>query len=409
MKKQKEVPIIDNILRLFSKRLNDFSGESKRSYQKAFSSLQIYTISHYSTSHIFDKGVVFNWIVDNLLQGLSYKTVAFYLDKISSLYTRIANRLEGGREVDFKEIKNKLRELPSSTDYAPEIVRTAGGLSALAMKSKAENKSNPLVDQILSYPIEDTANVKESVKRIWAATALNAGIPSDVVKGIIGETGSNLKILNLCEAKPLTTDEKKEVIKKVGESLFGEPIQWFAMKLRPKVNFTSLMARFTQIADEIQLPEIFYPMEEIAGMVGRKIVWKGRPVIRDVVFFKSRKSDIYSLFTKIYDIAWCFRTPGQGVGNYAVIPDRAMEDFRNALGILSPDFEVAPAGEMQLRPGDKVIILNGEYAREEAKILKESKDKADGHKVFRVTLLNSHGHWDIGIDARLLKKVETKN
>lgn len=359
MKKTKIAPTLENVLLLFSKRLGDFSGESRRSYQKAYSSFQLYVISHYPLSSPFESSVIENWLIDNLLQRLSRKTVAFYLDKLSSLYTKIGYKLEGGPLPIFKEIKKKLRDLPAL---------------------------NP---------------VNENT---WAMKALKAGIPAEKVRGVLKDQNSGMQVLELCDRADVSESEKEEILKIVEKSLQGEESQWFAMRLRPKVNFDLLMNRFGKIQNETRIPELFYPSEEIARMVGRKIVWKGKPVIRDVVFFKTKKSEIYHLFTKIYDLAWCYRNPGGGFGNYAVIPSKAMDDFKNALGILSPDFEVLPAGEMKLKRGDEVIIVNGEYAQERAKILKESPESNDGNKIFRVTLLNSNGHWDIGIDARLLKK-----
>ena len=152
------------------------------------------------------------------------------------------------------------------------------------------------------------------------------------------------------------------------------------------------------------MPELFYPCEEIANRVGHKVLWKEKPIIRDVVFFKKRKSEIYEMFTKLYDLAWCYRKPGGGIGNYATIPAKAMEDFKRALGMLTPDLEITPAGEMHHKPGDIVVFVNGNNIEEYGRILKKPSIDTDGNKIYRVTLLNSNGHWDIGVDARLLRK-----
>ena len=360
LKRQKLPPTLDNVLKLFSRRIDDFSGESKRSYQKAFTSFQLFVIGHYPLSDEFSQPILENWVVDNILQGLTRKTVVFYLEKLSSLYTKIGFRFTTGILPLFKEVKKKLRDLPAL--------------------SSEDNSS-------------------------WEMKALKAGVPANKVKAVVGTSGNGLRILELCEPLEISEEEKEELKKFVEESLRKEKKQWFAMRLRPKISFDKLIERFGRISQEVRLPELFYPSEEIARMVGRKIVWKGKPVIKDVVFFKMKKSEIYNLFTKIYDLAWCYRNPGLQTGNYAVIPNRAMDEFRNAIGFLSPDFEIAAAGELELKPGDEVVIVNGEYMKERAKILKESGASEDGNKIFRVSLLNSSGRWDIGIDARLLKKI----
>ena len=109
MKRNQEDATLVNVLRLFSKRLDEFSGESKRSYQKAYTSFQLYVVGNYPLNKIIDASIVENWLIDNLLQDLSWKTVSFYLEKISSLYTRISPNLIGGRSLVFKDIKKKLK------------------------------------------------------------------------------------------------------------------------------------------------------------------------------------------------------------------------------------------------------------------------------------------------------------
>ena len=111
------------------------------------------------------------------------------------------------------------------------------------------------------------------------------------------------------------------------------------------------------------------------------------------------------LFTNLYDLAWCYRNPGGNPGSYASIPDKAMEDFKKAIGFLNPDMEITPSGELSLKPGDEIIFINSHNMEEHARILKKPTLDEFGHKIYRVTLLNSNGRWDIGVDARLIRKV----
>lgn len=402
-RKKREIPLIENILSLFGKRLETFSGESKRSYQKAYSSLQLFLIRNYQGNDLFDKSVVENWVADNIRQGLSGKTVAFYLDKISSLYSGIAGSLSDGKVIPFKEIKQHLRDLSLSGNLSGRIKECGVKIVKAWEKARKTGKDNLLVNEIMNFSEAREASRKDSIKYVWGCLALEAGIRPNIIKGILGDLPTGLNFLDLCQSKNVSEKEREEILSKVAKRLQGEAPQWFAMRLRPKVKYDGLLDRFAKISPEVEMPELFYPSEEIAKRVGTKMVWKGKPVIRDVVFFKMRRNEVYSLFRKLYDLAWCYRNPGIGKDNYATIPDRAMEDFKKALGILQPGFEIAPAGEMKLRPGDEVIIVNGDYANTHAKIIRESTETEDGNKIFRVTLLNQNGHWDIGIDARWLK------
>ena len=224
------------------------------------------------------------------------------------------------------------------------------------------------------------------------------------MKAIIGESPRHFRMLDLCESCELDDKEKEVIREKVNKYLNDETEGWFAMRLRPRVKYQDVVDRFALINNEFQMPELFYPCEEITRRIGRKIVWEGKPVIRDIVFFKEKKSKIYPLFTKLYDLAWCYRSPGGTPGNYAMIPEKAMENFKESIGFLTEDFEIAPAGEMELKPGDEVVILDAQYQDRHGLILKNAQLDENGNKIYRVSLIDSNGHWDIGIDARLLKK-----
>ena len=405
MKKKSFSPTLDNILNLFAKRLDEFSGESRRSYQKAFSSFQIYVLSHYNSNEIFNETIVENWLVSNFTNGLKPQTMSFYLDKVASLYHGIAPSLIGGRVVDFKIIKQKLKNVKTSPDISQIISSYAKKIRELWKKNNKNHEESPLLYSLFHFPWPISSSRHKSLKFIWCILALKAGVPADLIRGMVPVIPSRLNFLSLASTTFLSDEEKDKIAEKVNQFIYGEEIQWFALRLRRKVKYESLIERFSLISSEIQMPELFYPCEEITRRVGRKMVWEGKPFIRDVVFFKSRKHDIYPMVSRLYDLAWCYRTPGGAPGEYASIPNKAMDDFKKGIGILNPDFDVMPAGEMKLKAGDKVEIINGDYAGKLAQIIKNAPDSVDGNKIFRISLLNSNGHWDIGIDARFLRKV----
>lgn len=401
MKRKTFEPTLGNVLQLFNKRVNDFKGESKRSYQKAFSSFQIYVITHYNQNERFSGTIIGNWVIWNILEGLTIKTIIFYLEKISSLYTKTAHNLDGGKLPIFKEIKNKLQLLSDTSKYFQEIKNLS---KKFIGDPRVKNKQLSVEEFQEALKMFNTENHINNADYLWACLALNSRIPSDMVIGMIGHIPEGLDFLNLTESRTINEEEKQEIQNKICNTISGESEEWFAMRLRPKVSFEKMLERFAKLSPDTTIPELFYPHEEIAKMVGRKIIWSGRPVIKDVIFFKMKKSKIYSLFNQIYDLAWCYKNPGNGIINYAAIPKRAMDDFKKALGMLSPDFEIAPVGSMSLKPGDEVIIVNGEYARQKGLITKDSSSD-NSNKIFRVSLMTNNGRWDIGIDARLLKKM----
>lgn len=402
MRRRRLEPTIDNILRLFSKRLGEYKGESHRSYRKAYSSFQIYVVTNYSPDFLLTENVLENWLTDNQLHGLSLKTVSFYLDKISSLYSGVAIGLKGGLQVNFKELKRRWRALGEDKADSEAISRATAKMRLLWTKQQKAKATSRLLENFLNF--ENEVHAIETSRYIWGCMALSVGVRGDVVRSLIGDIPRGLKFLEINSPASLSEDERNKYFQIVKESLYGESPAWFAMRLRPGVKFEDILYRFSLLQKEINIPELFYPCDEVARLVGRKVVWKGRPVIRDVVFFKYRKGDIYPLFCRIYDLAWCYRRPGGAPGNYAEIPEKAMDNFKSALGLLSPDYEVAPQGEMELKPGDEVIVITAKDVEERGRILKKPSYDEDGNKIFRVTLLDRNGRWDMGIDARLIKK-----
>lgn len=342
-------------------------------------------------------------MLDNILNGLSVKTVNFYLEKISSLYSATAHKLEGGKLPFFKDIKKKFKDVKLEPGFHKDVKRVVDSLRLKYQLYLTDNKKpSSLVENLLHF--RKGTESRKSLKLIWAALALNSGVRPDIIKTVCGAGLPQMPFLDLIDEAIVDEKEINKVIKTVNENLIGEDFHWFAMRLRPGAKFEDIVTRFSSLDKEMRLPELFYPVKEIAKQIGRKVVWKDKPVINGVIFFRYRRSDIYPLFTQLYDLAWCYRNPGNRPGNYASIPSKAMDEFRDAIGFLTPDFELAPQGEMELKPGDEVVIVDGNYLNERARILKKPTFDSDGNKIFRVTLLNSNGRWDIGIDARLLKK-----
>lgn len=406
MKKKKLDASVGNILKLFAKNLAKYKSESRRSYQKAFSSFQIFIIGHYQQESAFNENVITDWIIHNIVSGLSFKTLSFYLEKLSSLYTGVAFELQTGKTPVFKNAKLRFKTLSDSYPDMSHIKQMAEFLKLSREESKRGGKENPLISRILAYPFTSCGVEDENISAYWGCLALLAGIKAGEIRSILCNLPPILHFLKICDTFEITQPERERISKIVEESLAGEKPQWFAMRLRPRVKFENILDRFALLGKGFIVPELFYPNEEIARRIGRKVVWKGKPVIRDVVFFKMHKSKIYEMFTHLHDLAWCYRNPGVIPGNYASIPTKAMDDFKKSLGILSPDFDVSSSGEISIGPGDEVVIVNGEYFDERATVLKKPTIDKDGNKIYRVSLLNSNGHWDIGIDARLIKKTK---
>ncbi|MDE6695508.1 MAG: hypothetical protein K2K25_01375, partial [Muribaculaceae bacterium] len=176
---------------------------------------------------------------------------------------------------------------------------------------------------------------------------------------------------------------------------------------RPGVRFTQVCRRIQLLSTSATPPsggwgaiELFYPSEEITRAIGKKIVTRQRPFIHSVVFFRAKLTDIGRLFARIGDLAWCYRQSARPGAPYAHISDTQFHLFQQTIARFTPDYEVAPTGELELNQGDRVEILGGLFTGHEATFDKAAKTEEG--IVYRLNIIGDNGFdWRIAIDSRL--------
>lgn len=288
--------------------------------------------------------------------------------------------------------------------------------SRLTTRQLEKHVNTLLLDLFRLRNIPVYLSVKTTIDSYWAYAALRAGVPAVDILTLLGYVPAGLPILSLAPAstpsspsisspKPSPSKFTSSIsssshitlsaastsaadtvspspesvsaaetvrhevpkyrqlaINEVVASVFIEnPLRWYAMKLRPYIKFDELAARFSDLQKDgiLKTPDIFYPYEEIAKKIGKKLVFDKKPVIRDIVFFRSRVTDIYPMFTKIGDLAWCYTTQGKTGKTYAAIPNSSFMVFQKTIGFFTPDYKVAPIGALAPLPGEKIVIIGG--------------------------------------------------
>ncbi|MDE6510936.1 MAG: hypothetical protein K2L00_02410, partial [Muribaculaceae bacterium] len=216
-----------------------------------------------------------------------------------------------------------------------------------------------------------------TVESLWAYAALTAGVPASTVVAHLGHAPLGLPVLKLVRNCIASEDLrlKTEDLAPVGRVFLDNPARWYAMSLRPGVRFTQVCRRIQMLSkpfssqdlrpktqDFLSDIELFYPCEEIARAIGKKIVIKQRPFIHSVVFFKAKLTDIGPLFARIGDLAWCYRQSARPGAPYADITERQFRLFQQTIARFTPDYEVAPTGELELKKDDRVQIVGGLFA-----------------------------------------------
>ncbi len=247
-------------------------------------------------------------------------------------------------------------------------------------------------------------SVDETLRSYWAFAALKYGLTADTVLSFIGGVPRGVAVLSLADHVDMAGNRRYAVARAAGEMFVANPLRWYAMRLRPRVSYDELESRFEQIRDELHRPDTFYPCEEIARRIGKKLIFEKKPVISDIVFFRARVTDILAMFARIGDLAWCYTAPGSNGRTYAAISDTAFRQFQETIGQFTPEYQVAPVGKLEPRENERVVVIGGLFQGREADFKRIDPDTAE-NTIYRLQLLGDNGfEWRIGVDRRLLRK-----
>lgn len=261
--------------------------------------------------------------------------------------------------------------------------------SKLTPRQLEEQVSRMVFRFLLVNHFPEVASVANTVRLIWACAAMKCGLPGSEILTMVGEGIVGCPELSLCVPAEIS-EERQRLLSDTVNSLFADnPLRWYAMKLRSRVDFEDVEERVRSVDGNFLRPEFFYPYDEIRKRVGKKIVKDRQPVIRDIVFFKDRVTDIFPLFSKIGDLAWCYTVSGKPGGDYAPIPRGSFERFQETIGHFTPEYEVAPIGGFEPEEGETVVIINGPLSNYEFEVDKAKTD--EGNVIFQLNMVGDNG------------------
>ena len=245
-------------------------------------------------------------------------------------------------------------------------------------------------------------SIDETIKCYWTYAGLRCGFSGEELVSCLGNAPVYIPFISLVGPIALTEERRKEIATTISQVFVVNPLKWFAMRLRPNVKYQDIVTRFELLKNEISAPEMFYPRNEIVKRIGKKLKYELKPVISDVVFFRTRVTEIFPMFCRIGDLAWCYTFGGKNSRTYASIPDDSFRNFQQAIGQFTPDFEVAPAGELPMKEGDRIVVVGGMISGHTGEVAKIETDNSD-NVIYRVKFGTENGFkWDFGIDARVI-------
>lgn len=354
-----------------------------------------------------------------------------------AVYTDITTLLLLNPTLQLKDIiKLKKTDLPELTDEARAIAGRHSSsrrqfIFPLHQNEKTiqqiERRCNEKIAALLKYRnIPTHGNAAESLQVLWIFTALRIGIKASTAIAALGTLPEALKIFSVAvPSDSMSAHEKIKIFAEVAKTLIENPVCWHVMRLRRGVSFNTLQQRISADTDRLHIAEIFYPAETIARKLGRKVIYKDKPIIPGIIFFQSRHTDIGRIMRHTGDIAWCVRDRSRSDRPYAIVSRAAMTAFQQAIGQFTPDTQLYPLGTLSLQPADRVIVIGGDWSGTQAVIEKapdilssasapapssstssSSSEATGGAIIYQIRFIDDTGfEWHIPADSRLLKKL----
>lgn len=483
---------IDAIFDFFQSRVDEMRPASQKNYHIVITSLKNFAPANADAEILFSYPTLSEWVIKLALKGTTASTLRLYINLLSGLHTAAVKAELLADDKPFKLLRQRLdavADAPSiAVDALPRLLALAktaanrpvyADLLILAIaagaidpeqaaqlaradiatlpepcREVAQRHTDPRrkfvfpLSQSLRTPrqlrlavengilytlaqadITPVGTAHECIQALWALAAMATGASAAQTVATLGTVPTTLPILAISDPAPTPDASLRQA---VAQMLCANPPQWFAMHLRRGVAINQIHHRISH--SNAPRPDIFYPCDEIARRVGRKIITNRQPILPDIVFFRSPITDVQPLFNTIGDLAWCFKHRPDHSGQYAPIPRAQMELFQQTINQFTPDYQVAPVGQLPLQPGDTVIILGGIYtgytgtvetllpptslpaaslARAQAEAEAAAPATADSAQrsappqavIYRILLDTGTGfEWRAPIDARLLRK-----
>lgn len=249
---------------------------------------------------------------------------------------------------------------------------------------------------------KDELDIDRLISSIWVALAIRCGATASEALGCV-TVPAGYMTTGFVTVSRQSDEAKSRWIKAVATLLTQNTSHWYALHMRRGVTFEELQK---DIAANLRpAPTLFYPCQQISRNIRNRKVLADQPFITGTVFFRTAPEAVMPMFEKIGDKAWCYRmtcTPGSP---YAIIPTHEMQRFQSAIGQFTPDTEIHPIGELDIRPSDRVILLMADFYNREGTVDKILTDH-EGRTIYRVAFTNAYGiEWTVDADTRQLSRI----
>ena len=240
---------------------------------------------------------------------------------------------------------------------------------------------------------------------IWSTIAYDCGISPEEIMSCTGEIPATNPAFALTGASPADSDKRAAILRRVSDTLTSNPSNWYALQMRHGTDYDDIARRIEANNGRFSIEETYYPCREIARRTGRKFISENKPVVAGLMFVKCRFTDITAMMRRISDIAWCYRQTARTGSAYAAIPQTQIDLYQQTIGIFTPSTEIFPVGTLPIAPGDRVVVIGGEFSGQPA-VLQQLIGPDSAPTICRLTLPGANSiEWRVDTDPRLIRKI----
>lgn len=344
------------------------------------------------------------WSAGHVPKGLATDVVAFAILNGGMTFEQVANY----KKTDYQGDDELLKRVVDKYAQPRNKYLFPLGQSVKTPAQLKKELSKLFYIALTPYGLSLVKNEETTATDLWCLAALQSGVSPRVLLGMTdGYVPSFNPVYRLLKPVTVTDEETAVIQRRIITSLTANPTHWYAMQFRPRVKFEQVKHALEAIKDDVQCNDLFYPSEEIMRRIGNKMVKERKPIIPGLLFFRSRPTDITTIFRHIGNLAWCYRQTNDRTSPYAIIPTSEILAYQTVIGQFSSDIELLPEGTLSIKENDRVIILGGNLVGQTATVT-GIKASECGRTIYKLSFIgNNSVEWTVTTDPRILKRTST--
>lgn len=248
---------------------------------------------------------------------------------------------------------------------------------------------------------------RDSITSMWISGAISSGIDLRDIRSVVPIVPADYSALSLISKQEIGPNEQSDIICRVANGINDNSSRWFVMKIRSGVSVDDIKSRIEEeLPGRLKTMMLFYPTHTSIKKDGKKTIKEEIPYIPNVLFFKTQRNKVRSLFAQIGDLAWCFRVGATPECDYSVISNAEMTNFQRSIGQFTPDIKMELVEmDRPLDRGRRVRIIGGMMAGYEGEII--DIDNEPGMRMFFLSITTSTlASWKVRVEDVFIEPLE---